>query len=225
MYMAAVVPRRIHGDSRNFDSLCCGATGQQSRTNNGERRGRRRCGTACINVFANNQAAIRSLTRPEGKPEGRSGSYILRQIVEGIDSLQTGGYEVAVRWIPSHKGIEGNEAADIAAKKATGWREGSASGPRATLPPELYSFHAPLKIWSRKQTKESWQIEWQQETRGRASFRNAPVPSERILQLHEGLSKRQRAIVVQLRTEKKIGLRDFVFRRRVQRRYSSRGMP
>ncbi len=80
-------------------------------------------------------------------------------------------------------------------------------------PPELYLFHAPLKIWSRNHTKESWQTEWQHETRGRASFRNAPVP-ERILQLHEGLSKRQGAILVQLRTER-IGLRDFLFRRRV----------
>lgn len=96
----------------------------------------------CINVFADNQAAIRSLTRPEG----RSGSYILRQIVERIGALQTSGHKVTLRWMPSHKGKDGNEAADIAAKKATGRRGGPASGPRATPPQKLYSLHAPLKV-------------------------------------------------------------------------------
>ena len=36
-----------------------------------------------INIFADNQAAIRSLTRPEG----RSGAYILKQIAAGVDLL------------------------------------------------------------------------------------------------------------------------------------------
>jgi ribonuclease HI len=46
---------------------------------------------------------------------------------------------VVVRWIPSHKGIEGNEAADIAVKKATGWREGLASGSRTDPLLKLYA--------------------------------------------------------------------------------------
>jgi hypothetical protein len=36
-----------------------------------------------INIFAANQAAIRSLTRPEG----RSGAYILKQIAARVESL------------------------------------------------------------------------------------------------------------------------------------------
>jgi hypothetical protein len=36
-----------------------------------------------INIFANNQAAIRSLTRLEG----RSGAYILKQIAARVESL------------------------------------------------------------------------------------------------------------------------------------------
>ena len=41
-----------------------------------------------------------------------------------------------------------------------------------------------------------------------------PAPSKKVLKLHDSLTKRQSAILVQMRTEK-IGLRDFLFRRRV----------
>jgi ribonuclease HI len=95
-----------------------------------------------INIFADNQAAIRSLTRPEG----RSGAYILKQIAARVESLQKSGHTVVMRWIPSHKGIEGNEAADIAAKEATGWREGTETGPRAHLSTELYTLQATYKM-------------------------------------------------------------------------------
>lgn len=69
-----------------------------------------------IAIFTDNQAASRSLTRPEG----RSGAYILTQIAERLRTLQNKEHIVTVRWIPSHEGIDGNEAADIAAKEATG---------------------------------------------------------------------------------------------------------
>ena len=163
-----------------------------------------------ITIFADNQAAIRSLTRPEG----RSGAYILKQIAARVESLQEKGHVVIVRWIPSHEGIEGNEAADIAAKEATGWRGGPASGSRADPPPKLYTLQATLKMWSRKVADKMWETSWQQETKGRTTFRHTPAPSKKVLQLHEGLTKRQSAILVQLRTEK-IGLRDFLFRRKV----------
>ncbi|KAI7687515.1 hypothetical protein KC353_g20236 [Hortaea werneckii] len=163
-----------------------------------------------ITIFADNQAAIRSLTRPEG----RSGAYILKQIAARVESLQEKGHVVVVRRIPSHEGIEGNEAADIAAKEATGWRGGPASGSRADPPPKLYTLQATLKMWSRKEADKMWEISWQQETKGRTTFRHTPAPSKKVLQLHEGLTKRQSAILVQLRTEK-IGLRDSLFRRKV----------
>lgn len=160
-----------------------------------------------INIFADSQAAIRSLTRPEG----RSGAYILKQIATRVESLQKSGHTVVVRWIPSHEGIEGNEAADIEAK---GWREGSTTGPRAELQPALYALQATLKMRTCKNADRDWLSSWQQETKGRTTFRHSPAPSKKVLQLHEGLTKRQSAILVQLRTEK-IGLRDFLFRRKV----------
>jgi hypothetical protein len=157
-----------------------------------------------INIFADNQAAIRSLIRPED----RSGAYILKKITTKVDSLQKSGQKVMVRWRPSHEGIEGNEAADMAAKEATGWRDGSEKGPRADLPTELYTLQDTRKMWTRKDADRNWQSSWQQGTRGRSTFRHTPAPSKKVLQLHEGPTKRRSAIMVQMRTEK-IGLRTF----------------
>lgn len=46
----------------------------------------------------------------------------MQSIIPQLDTLNTQGRAVSLHWIPSHKDIKGNEAADIAAKEATGWR-------------------------------------------------------------------------------------------------------
>ncbi|PVI02972.1 hypothetical protein DM02DRAFT_670096 [Periconia macrospinosa] len=57
------------------------------------------------------------------KAEGRTGAYILEEIARQVQDLQDKGRPVQVRWVPAHVGIPGNEAADRAAKAATGWGE------------------------------------------------------------------------------------------------------
>jgi ribonuclease HI len=69
-----------------------------------------------IAIYTDNQAAIWSIA----KAEGRSGAYILADIAQQVLELQNKGYSVTVRWISAHVGIPGNEAADQAAKEATG---------------------------------------------------------------------------------------------------------
>ncbi|KAF6782471.1 hypothetical protein CSOJ01_16001 [Colletotrichum sojae] len=76
------------------------------------------------------------------------------------------------------------------------------------------AIRSTVKTWSHKQSHQTWQTNWKTETRGRASFRLAPKPTKKVIQLHEGLSKRRSALLVQMRTEK-IGLQDFLFSRRV----------
>lgn len=63
-------------------------------------------------------------------------------------------------------------------------------------------------------SNERWQATWRSESKGRVTYRYTAVPSKKVLELHEGLSKSQSSILVQLRTEK-IGLRDFLFHRGV----------
>jgi hypothetical protein len=161
-------------------------------------------------IYTDNQAAIRLLA----KPKGRSGAYLLKTIARKIQELQDDGLPTEIYWIPAHKGIPGNEAADRAAKEATGWRKSGKPGPKADISEELFTLKATLKTWIHKEANRRWASEWQNETKGRSTRKYTPEPTKRILRMHENLTKRQSAILVQMRTGK-IGLNDFLFSRRV----------
>ena len=170
-------------------------------------RGGRRQGVA---IYTDNQAAIWSISKAEGRP----GAYILEEIARQVQELQDKGRLVTVRWIPAHVGIPGNEAADRAAKEATGWRKDGRRHPPVNAPPKLLSLKSTLKRWCKIQAQMDWTVKWRTETKGRATYRHTQIPTKKVLQLHKGLSKRESALLVQLRTEK-IGLKDFLFNRRV----------
>ncbi|KAF7670721.1 ribonuclease h-like, partial [Alternaria burnsii] len=55
---------------------------------------------------------------------------------------------------------------------------------------------------------------WRKDTKGRVTYRHTLTPTEKLLRLYERLTKRESALLVQLRTEK-IGLKDLLFARRV----------
>jgi ribonuclease HI len=93
-----------------------------------------------IAIYTDNQAAIWSIAKT-----GPSGAYILKEIARQVLELQDKGYSVTVRWIPAHVGIPGNEAADQAAKEATGWREDGRSQQPAEPPPQLYPPRTTLR--------------------------------------------------------------------------------
>jgi ribonuclease HI len=163
-----------------------------------------------VAIYTDNQAAIWSIA----KAEGRSGAYILADIARQVQELQDKGRTVTVRWIPAHVGIPGNEAVDKAAKEATGWREDGRRSSPADAPPNLYAIRSTAKRWCKTQAERAWIAKWRTDTKGRATYRHTPTPTKKVLQLHEGLTKRESALLVQLRTEK-IGLNDFLFARRV----------
>ena len=69
-----------------------------------------------IHIFTENQAAILSVQ----SPRQQSGQYLLKMIAS---RLHLSNSPVHIHWIPTHTRVLGNEAADTAAKEATGWRK------------------------------------------------------------------------------------------------------
>ena len=51
-----------------------------------------------------------------------SGLVFVSGIIEAIHTPRSRGTAVVLYWILAHEKIQGNEAVDIAAKQATGWR-------------------------------------------------------------------------------------------------------
>jgi ribonuclease HI len=170
-------------------------------------------------IFSDSQAVLKAIQNP-GRP---SGQYILRQVVDSIDELRGQGKEVALHWIPAHRGIKGNEGADIAAKEATGWRlMRQANGKlkeidtnrTAPKPAELKCLQAALKQAIRKDIAKEWEQIWNTETRGRDLFRVTSRPTKAVLRLHQGLSRPLSSLLTQMRTGR-IGLRQYLYSRNV----------
>jgi ribonuclease HI len=128
-------------------------------------------------IYTDNQAAIRSVAKPKGK----SGAYLLHKITRLIDDLHQRHVRVEIRWIPSHQGIRGNEAADKAAKEATGWRDNNQAGPRAEIPLEIYPLRTTMRAWISRTALQNWQEGWEKETRGRTTFRHTKKPTRKVL--------------------------------------------
>lgn len=170
-------------------------------------------------IFTDNQGAIRSSC----DPNRQSGQLILRYIVNSIDALRAQGIQVTLQWVPAHMGVEGNELADIAAKQATGWRVVRKRNQRlkeidtqwtASTPLGFPILRAAINAHTIEYLRRQWAEEWGREKRGRELHRIMPTPTKKVLHLHKGMKKWTSALVIQMRTQK-IGLRKFLFSRRV----------
>ncbi|XP_036147482.1 uncharacterized protein LOC118647196 [Monomorium pharaonis] len=67
-------------------------------------------------IFSDSKSTI-SAIKAEFKPN--HSSHIILDIKDNLWNLKQEGFSVKLVWIPSHKGIPGNERADIAAKQAS----------------------------------------------------------------------------------------------------------
>jgi ribonuclease HI len=141
-----------------------------------------------IVIYTDNQAAIRAT----GNPTGKSGAYIVADIVRLIGKLQgERRAQVEIKWVPAHTGITGNELADVAAKEAAGWKVGGWSNRTTgtTALAKTYPLQTTMKTWIRQEVKKEWEYNWKIEIRGRASHRYTQKPTHKILKLHQARRK------------------------------------
>lgn len=157
-------------------------------------------GVSRVRLWTDNQAAIRSYRQPGTS----AGQGILLEGIELYDRLKRLGVTVEINWCPAHKGVEGNELADKAAKKAA----------QAPYPQHIYGgskfTKTSLKAMYNRYVKHEWTDQWQNNDHGRALFRFLKEPDAKVKEVFNGLSKPECAILMQMVTEK-IGLKNFLF--------------
>ena len=156
-----------------------------------------------IEIYTDNQSALKTLR----SPRQASGQYLVRQIVGALDSWQVKypGRSVQLHWIPAHVGVPGNEAADYAAKEATGWSEhGPGHGERAPTLDHLGPTvtRSAVERWIRGRTRDGWAQEWEKSSHGAALRQWLPRLDRKSLQLYDSLTKAESTVLVQLRTGK-----------------------
>jgi len=120
--------------------------------------------------------------------------------------------DLTLRWVPGHKGVDGNELADVEAKKAA---RGDSS-PVEDLPGWLRE-KLPASLSKVRQTQNERlarlaEAEWKESPRAARMDRIDPtMPSKKYGKLAERLPRRQASILIQLCTEH-VPLQKYLFR-------------
>lgn len=143
-------------------------------------------------IWSDSQRAIRAIRRPYPS----SGSSIVKDVLNFIGHHSKLGRNISFKWIPKSAKVPGHVEADQQAKSAT--TAGSTSdqvGPRLAAPDSTtYS-------WDHlKETISLWALQTQWKTGNSLRATDSAIPGKHTLALYNTLSKKEAAILVQLRT-------------------------
>jgi len=146
-------------------------------------------------IYVDSQAAIVA-TR---NPQRQSGQYILAHIADAADQLMQMNPQlrITIQWIPGHRGIQGNEVADEEAKRAATERLGAQA---PTKHPTLKSMLIQQARAKSESDNENIWIEAGKTHHTHYRRITSPPYVKTGNELYDGLSRRNTAMLVRLRT-------------------------
>lgn len=152
-------------------------------------------------ISLDNQAVIRAVEHMERAKPGHYLLDIFHDLADRLIQTRDERYSLTVRWISGHDNAELNEFVDGQAKLAAEGR----SSVKADLPTQL---HTPLRASISatrqeydRQLNERWKRDWRSSIRYRRHKHWAPdAASKRHMALTDGLSRRDSAVLFQLRS-------------------------
>jgi ribonuclease HI len=150
-------------------------------------------------VYTDNQAALQGLSQDTPGP----GKYILDAVHNGLKAAKEKNKEsrIRLRWIPGHKGVEGNEEADKGAKEAA---EGRTSKKKDL--PKMLQKDMPASKSAEKQNfynkiKKASTRRWKQYVVNKYMSKTAPdFPTKKHCETLGKLTRREASIWTQLKT-------------------------
>lgn len=134
------------------------------------------------------------------KPRPKSGQILTTAIHDAVERIRADRPDFRLRlvWVPGHNDVDGNELADLHAKKASaGVDTDDAQLDDEPLPDSAAALRAAFK----KDASRQWQARWADSERGRRYSRfDTTPPSARVTRMYRGLKRGQAALLTQLRT-------------------------
>jgi ribonuclease HI len=121
-------------------------------------------------ILTDSQAAIQALLQPRPVQQTRTDCWGIRGL--GADRHEQSNAQVYLQWIPSHRGIPGNEYVDAQAGLARSWVRGKGQ----------VAARGEIKTEIRKYSIQHWQTEWDKDPHGR--FRHEVCPELRATRIN-----------------------------------------
>ena len=152
-----------------------------------------------IMVASDNQATLRAYDARKPTP----GSYLVEEARELIRRIEEKWPRVKLKlqWVPGHEGIEGNEKADIEAKRAAEGLHRNWRNEHHRLIRGLPASKSATKQHLRKKARKEYEKEFRKSLRyERATKFNPKAPSSNFWRITAKLTRQQASVLIQLRT-------------------------